>query len=435
MRKPLSLFAAAALSAGVFAYLGYDSAVFAKDDQQKSTDVSGSSRDSSSSSASGQSSSSTSGLRSSSSAYSSSGSLPQGVTKSAQADEAGIRSTISQVTITVVKEDGLKQLPSYLARSDQQRLTNLSGDQINDKIKQIQQAFKQKYNKDFQPDQTTLADQFKDLTIVQGEVSNPALLSNWPVNSSGSSSSTTGGTGSSRLRSDTSGTSSGGLSGSSSSTSGGIGSSSSSTDRNSSSSTSGIGASSSADRSSSSSSSGTGLSGSSSSSGLSGSSTSGVQKGFGVAIVTFPASHGAPEVTVSLVRESSATGAAGASGASTGTGSPDRFGTSSAGSSTADRSSTAGTAANTAGSSSSTADRSSTAGTSSSSTGIGASATAGTSTWKIDLPDTMTADKVQTNLAKHLDEVIQMKEQWPTDANDCQKMLSHHIFMALYDVD
>ena len=307
-----------------------------------------------------------------------------------------------------LKEDGIKQLTSYLASSDRQRLTNLSGDQVNDKIKQFQETFKQKYNKDFQPDQTTLADQFKDLTIVQGEVSNPALLSNWPVDATGKSSSTSGGTGSSNLRTDTSS----GTSGISSSSSGGIGSSSTSADRSSSSSSS------------------SGLSGSSSSSAAQGTAgSSKVEKGYGLAIVTFPASHGAPEVNVSLIRESSATGATGAAGSNTGTGSssgssstgtgisgsssssasPDRFGTSSsAGSNTS-------------------ADRSSTS--------SGAAAQTATSAWKIDLPDTMTADKIQTNLAKHLDEVNQMKDQWPTDADHCQKMLAHHIFMALYDVD
>src|SRR5207237_9965489 len=130
------------------------------------------------------SSSSSSGLRSSSSAYgSSSGSLPQGVTKSTQADESGIRMAISKVTANVLKEDGISQLSQCLAKNDQQRLSNLKGDQINEKIKQLQQTFKQKYNKDFQPDPTALADQFKDLTVVQGDVTNPALMSNWPVNS------------------------------------------------------------------------------------------------------------------------------------------------------------------------------------------------------------------------------------------------------------
>src|SRR5438046_1327383 len=177
MRKPLVLFAAASLSLGAFAFMGYDSAVFGADQQKTADTSSGSSKDSTSGATSGLGSSSTSTYGTSTS----SASLPQGVTKSTQADESGIRSTISQVVTAVLKEDGIKQLNMYVASNDRQRLTNLQGDQINDKIKQIQQTFKQKYQKDFQPDQTTLADQFKELTIVQGEVSNPALLSNWPV--------------------------------------------------------------------------------------------------------------------------------------------------------------------------------------------------------------------------------------------------------------
>jgi len=47
----------------------------------------------------------------------------------------------------------------------------------------------------------------------------------------------------------------------------------------------------------------------------------------------------------------------------------------------------------------------------------------------------MTADKLQTNLAKHLDEVNQMKDQWPADANQAYEMIAHHVFMAFYDID
>jgi len=47
----------------------------------------------------------------------------------------------------------------------------------------------------------------------------------------------------------------------------------------------------------------------------------------------------------------------------------------------------------------------------------------------------MTADKLQQNLAKHLDEVNQMKDQWPTDEKEAYKMIAHHVFMAFYDVD
>jgi hypothetical protein len=47
----------------------------------------------------------------------------------------------------------------------------------------------------------------------------------------------------------------------------------------------------------------------------------------------------------------------------------------------------------------------------------------------------MTAEKLQTNLAKHLEEVNQMKDQWPTDEKEAYKMIAHHVFMAFYDVD
>src|SRR3954462_8014999 len=105
MRKPLALFAAASLSAGVFAFLGYDNSVFGKDDQQKAADTSGTGS-SSSGSASGQRSSTSSGLGASSStaSQSGSGSLPQGVTKAAQADEQGVRQAISQVVAAVCKD-------------------------------------------------------------------------------------------------------------------------------------------------------------------------------------------------------------------------------------------------------------------------------------------------------------------------------------------
>jgi len=119
MRKPLALFAAASLSAGVFAFLGYDNSVFGKDDQQKAADTSGSG--SSSSSSSGLSGSSASGgLNSSSSSSSQSGSLPQGVTKATQTDEQGVRQAISQVVAAICKDDGINQLQNYVASNDRQ---------------------------------------------------------------------------------------------------------------------------------------------------------------------------------------------------------------------------------------------------------------------------------------------------------------------------
>jgi hypothetical protein len=449
MRKPLALFAAASLSAGVFAFVGYDSAAFAKDDQQKAADTSGAGSGLGSSSAAQKSSASASGRAS----------LPQGTQRADQSDEAGIRATLRQVTIAAIKDDSLSDLTNYIAKSDRAKLRALAQDnaQIKDKLQQLRKDFKAKYNTDFEPDEMVFGKAYDTLIIVQGEVVNPALMSNWPVDSSGKAASTSGGAGSSKLRSDTSGTSSG-LSGSSS-TSGGIGapsstdrntsssgtdrnsSSATGTDRNSPSSSSGAGIS-----GSSSSSSGSGLSGSSSTSGTGAASSMGVQKGYGVAIVTFPATDLAPEAIVSLVRESStaggASGAAGSSGGSTPTGSsadrssssssasPDRFGASSsaAGSATADRSSTPGGSA--------TADRSSTSGgpSGTSSGRTPAYGQASASDWKVKLPDNITADQLQKNLSKHIDEACQAKDKWPADKTEGYRTIAQHIFAAFYDV-
>lgn len=55
--------------------------------------------------------------------------------------------------------------------------------------------------------------------------------------------------------------------------------------------------------------------------------------------------------------------------------------------------------------------------------------------WKIDIPDTLNADKLKTNLAQHLTEVSQMANQWPTDWVQAQRVVVSHILMALYDVN
>jgi len=435
MRKPLALFAAAVLSAGAFAFLGYDSAAFGKDDQQKSADLSGSSS-----------------ARQSGATASGKASLPQGTQRSDQADETGIRQTLKQVTVAIVKEDG-KNLSNYLASSDRQRL-RIDASQFKDKLDALRKEFKNKYQEDFQPDEMVFGKSYDTLVIVQGEVTNPALMSNFPVQSgsstSGSGTGTSGSSGTSPRSDASSSSTSGGLSGASSA---------SSTDRTSSSS---------ADRASSSSS-GAGASNTdrnSSSpygqSGAGGAASAGIQKGFAVAIVTFPPTQNAPEAIVSLVRESG-TGAGGAtgtgssgSGSSTGTGSSSGSGSSSSSprsdasspsatgagasadasaSSSADRTKTTGVIGDQSsaqGTSSTSADRSSSSGSSTSGRFGGTAATGG-SEWKIKIPDNVSAQQLQQNLAKHIDEVTQMKDKWPADKTEAYRAISQHIFAAMYD--
>ena len=53
--------------------------------------------------------------------------------------------------------------------------------------------------------------------------------------------------------------------------------------------------------------------------------------------------------------------------------------------------------------------------------------------WKIDVPDTLDAAKLRSNLIAHLTEVQNMKDQWPSDVNDAYRAVAHHVLMAVMD--
>jgi len=55
--------------------------------------------------------------------------------------------------------------------------------------------------------------------------------------------------------------------------------------------------------------------------------------------------------------------------------------------------------------------------------------------WKIDVPDAVTGQKLYDNLLKHLTMANEHKDQWPSDVNDAYRMVSHHVLMAILDVD
>lgn len=54
------------------------------------------------------------------------------------------------------------------------------------------------------------------------------------------------------------------------------------------------------------------------------------------------------------------------------------------------------------------------------------------SAWKIDLPDNVTADDLKASIARHLGEVANMKDQWPSDPNDAARVATYHILVACY---
>jgi len=55
--------------------------------------------------------------------------------------------------------------------------------------------------------------------------------------------------------------------------------------------------------------------------------------------------------------------------------------------------------------------------------------------WKIDVPDTVTGQKLYDNVLKHLTMVNEQKDQWPSDVNDAYRAVSHHLLLAILDVD
>jgi len=55
--------------------------------------------------------------------------------------------------------------------------------------------------------------------------------------------------------------------------------------------------------------------------------------------------------------------------------------------------------------------------------------------WKIDVPDSVTAPMLFENLLKHLTKANELKDTWPADENDAYRAISHHVLMAVMNVD
>jgi hypothetical protein len=53
------------------------------------------------------------------------------------------------------------------------------------------------------------------------------------------------------------------------------------------------------------------------------------------------------------------------------------------------------------------------------------------SAWKVNLPDSIDAQQLSQRLNDHISMVTKMKDQWPADANEASRAISHHVFVAL----
>lgn len=438
MRKTYSILAAATIAAGSWAFLGYDQAVLGAD-QGASASASVSTDHNSNM-----------------------GNLPQGVTRTDRADEAGVRRTLAGVVSAVLSEDqnGLSGLSQYLSTGDRARLNDLGKNDtmLRDKIAQLRRDLNAKYGQNFRADdEQAFNSSFKDFVIVQGEVSNPALLSNWPVEPTGRTNinGNTNEHGNIDTNTNTNIHTETGTNGQRRSEVSSPGSPPTGrfADKNNNGSSASI--------SSSSSSSSSTTSGNAAAN--EGNISTRYDRGMNLAVATFPASHGAPEINVSLVRQTSANihengGARGEVNTTT-TGSTGHVTTDNARRAEVSgpgRPATGDVNTGTARESTSTdntrraevggpgtpptgaignAHESTSVQTNTGTTSNGAAANMAMGDWKVDLPNTVTSERLEKDLAMHLDEVDRMKDQWPADATEGYRMVAHHIFMALYDVN
>jgi len=53
--------------------------------------------------------------------------------------------------------------------------------------------------------------------------------------------------------------------------------------------------------------------------------------------------------------------------------------------------------------------------------------------WKIDLPDSVDANKLKANVAAALNDISMKKDQWPADADEAYRHVTHRVLAALLD--
>lgn len=52
--------------------------------------------------------------------------------------------------------------------------------------------------------------------------------------------------------------------------------------------------------------------------------------------------------------------------------------------------------------------------------------------WKIDIPDSVTADDIRESVARHLNTLTSMKDKWPSDSNEAARVVTYHLLQACY---
>jgi len=109
--------------------------------------------------------------------------LPAGIQKATKDDSEDIRAALADTSEAVISKS-FHKVRNHLVDADRNRLKDLKDDDATfaGRIEQIRKDWKAKYGKDFDVEhKIAFGPDFKGFVIVQGEIANPQLLSNWPV--------------------------------------------------------------------------------------------------------------------------------------------------------------------------------------------------------------------------------------------------------------
>ena len=55
--------------------------------------------------------------------------------------------------------------------------------------------------------------------------------------------------------------------------------------------------------------------------------------------------------------------------------------------------------------------------------------------WKFEVPNTITGQQLHDNLVKRLTAIADHPDQWPSDVDSAYGLVTHHVLMAIYNVD
>ena len=112
--------------------------------------------------------------------------LPAGIQKATKDDSEDIRQALANTGESVLSGD-FHAIRNKLVDADRNRLKDLNKNDatFSGRMAQINKDWKAKYGKKFDIEhKIAFGPDFKGFTIVQGEIANPQLLANWPVENS-----------------------------------------------------------------------------------------------------------------------------------------------------------------------------------------------------------------------------------------------------------